>query len=96
MVSMKVEACRSDSCVPVRATRTSREGLDVELAAGQVLTVDVRDLELAARGRPEGGGDVDNLVVVEIEAVTAKCDLGLAGFSSSDSALPSLSSSTTP
>src|SRR6266542_4284078 len=52
----------------VEPREPSREGLDVELAAGQVLTIDVRDLELAARGRPEGSGDVDDLVVVEIEA----------------------------
>ena len=52
----------------VEPREASRERLDVELAAGEVLAVDVGDLELTSCGGPERGGDLDDLVVVEIEA----------------------------
>ena len=41
--------------------------LDVQLAALEIGAVDVGDLEFAARRRLEAGGDVDHLLVVEIE-----------------------------
>src|SRR5262249_16277163 len=43
------------------------EAFDVQRAGLQVRPVDVGDLELAARRRPESGGDTGDLVVVEVE-----------------------------
>src|SRR5688572_23682721 len=47
---------------------SARHAFDMELAGSQIGLVDVRDLELAAGGRPDAGGDVHDAVVVEIEA----------------------------
>ena len=67
-VWMKLEACSSDSWVPVSSqAHAAAEHLDVQLAAREVGAVDVGDLQLAARRGLEAGGDVDHVVVVEVE-----------------------------
>ena len=45
----------------------ARQLLDVQLSALEVRAVDVGDLELAARRRLQAGGDVEHLVVVEVQ-----------------------------
>ena len=54
------------------------EALDAELAATEVLAVDVGDLEFAARRGFQVGGDVEHLVVVEIEARHGEVGLAAA------------------
>ena len=54
------------------------EALDAELAAAEVFAVDVGDLQLAARRGLEVGGDVEHLVVVEVEAGDGEVRLGAA------------------
>mgnify|MGYP000172639273 CR=1 FL=1 len=55
-------------------------GLDVELVAREVSLIDVGDLELAARAGLEVFGDVDDAVVVEVEAGDGVAALGLDGL----------------
>src|SRR5262245_14598070 len=62
-------------CLEQRLMRTgvepgiaAAERYDLQLALPQVLEIDVGNLELAARGGLELRGDVDNVVVVEIES----------------------------
>jgi hypothetical protein len=43
------------------------EALNVKLAALQISAINVGDFQLAARRRFEMGGDVEHLVVVEIQ-----------------------------
>ena len=52
----------------VEPGEAAAQHLDVKLAALEIGAVDIGDLELAARRRLEARGDVDHLVVVEIEA----------------------------
>ena len=69
IVWMNVEACSSASCVPVSSQAMPRpEPLDVQPPLPQIRAVDVGDLELAARRRPQTRRDVDHPVVVEVES----------------------------
>ena len=71
------EALEGASVEPGRA---AVHDLDAELAAAQVLAVDVSDFVLAARRGLEVGGDVDDLVVVEVQSGDRVVALGLCGF----------------
>ena len=69
----------------VEPGEAAAEELDVQLPALEIVAVDVGDLQLAAGRGLQAGGDVDDLVVVEIQARSPRsCDLGWAGFSSID------------
>ena len=48
--------------------KTSAEHLDIEISPLHVDAIDVGDLELAARRGLQLGGDLDDLVIIEIEA----------------------------
>ncbi len=68
-----------------------------QFAAFEIVGVDVGDLVFAAGAGLQPAGDLDDVVVVEVQAGgTAKFDFGCAGFSSSEIAVPSASKSTTP
>jgi hypothetical protein len=58
--------------------------------------VEVGDLQLAARAGLDALGDVDHLVVVEIQAGDGVVALGALGFSSMLTRLALASNSTTP
>ncbi len=62
----------------------------------QVGAVDVGDLVLAAGGGLEVLGDLDDVVVVEVQAGHGVVGRGWAGFSSMEMALKLSSNSTTP
>ena len=64
----------------VEPGRTAVHDLDAELATAQVLSVDVGDFVLAAGRRLEVGGNVNDLVVVEVEAGHRVVALGLRGL----------------
>ncbi|MNC84760.1 hypothetical protein D3C83_03260 [compost metagenome] len=53
---------------------------DREFAAAQVLVVDVGNFKLAARGRLQGTGDFDHLVVVDEEPGDRVPGFGVLGF----------------
>ena len=66
---MKFDACISASCVPVSSHAMPRASFSTcSCAALEVRAVDVGDLELAARRRLQRRGDVEHLVVVEVQA----------------------------
>src|SRR5690606_31301930 len=52
--------------------------LDPQVAALEVAVVDVGDLQLAARRRADGGGDLADIGIVEIEAGHRPVRLGTA------------------
>ncbi len=64
----------------VKPGRASVHDLDAELTAPQVLAVDVGDFVLAAGRGLEVGGDVDDLVVVEVQAGHRVITLRLCGL----------------
>ena len=81
----------SNQAVPRGSTLT------VQVAAGEVGVVDRGDLQLAPGAGLEGPGDVDDVVVVEVEAGHGVAGLRAArGFSSIERTVPSSSNSTTP
>ena len=80
----------------VEPGEAAAQQLDLQLAALEIAVVDVGDLELAARRRLEAGGDVEDAVVVEIEAGDGVVRRRLLGFSSIRTGRPTRSNSTTP
>lgn len=69
---------------------------DMKLVAAQVFQIDVRDFEFAARRGFQAARDVDDLVIIKIDARDNIVRFGKRGFSSIESALPVSSNSTTP
>ena len=68
MVSTKVEASQQGLVGPgVEPGVAAPEPFDGEAVPAQVVQVDVGDLQFAAGGRLEVGGDVEHVVVVEVE-----------------------------
>ena len=80
----------------VEPGEAAREKLHVQQSAPKIFAIHVGDLQLAAGRGSQIGGDVDHLVVIEVQPVTASLDFGAAGFSSIDTGRPAASSSTTP
>ena len=69
MASTNIEARSSDSCVPVSSQATPRPSISTRNALRlKIGTIDVGDLEFAARRRLDAGRDVHDVVVVEIQA----------------------------
>ncbi len=65
----------------VEPGEAAAEELDVQLPRSQVDAVDVGDFQLAARRGLQAGGDLDHLVVVEVEAGDGVVRLGLSAAS---------------
>ena len=55
-------------CASIEPRKTSAEDLDEQVTSLHVGPVDIGDLQLAARRRFERCGDIEDVVVVEIEA----------------------------
>ena len=92
----KLLASMSESNVPVSSHAVPRGSTSTCSRPARGRPVDVGDLVLAARRRLEVAGDLDHVVVVEVQPRHRVVDFGCAGFSSSESARPASSNSTTP
>ena len=80
----------------VEPGEAAAEQLDEKIAAFEIGAIDVGDFELASRRGLDRGGNVEDIIVVEIKPGDGDVDFGACGFSSIDSARPPSSNSTTP
>jgi hypothetical protein len=70
--------------------------LDEQLAAFEVGAIDVGDFEFAPSRRPDRGGNVEDVIVVEIKAGDGDIRFRRLRLSSIERARPPSSNSTTP